>query len=164
MEPNDMLTVAYPSKGRSFTFPKRYAEGDTLDANEANALNGLLCENIRNNFAKHADNEAGLSDEELNAKFAEYAENYDFAGRRQSTKAPVDPVAKEAHKIAAAKIDAALRAKGTSRKNLAEGKFEGLVAELIAKYPAITEEAQRRVESAKAIGTDSLAELLADAT
>lgn len=155
------LTVAYPSKGKSFTVPRRYEEGHTLSTEEANALNGLLTENIRNNFSKTLEKmiSDGKTDEEINAAFAAYAEGYAFAGRR-STRAPVDPVQREAEKIATAKLDEALRKMGKSRKNLADGVFDKHVTELASKQE-IQDEAKRRVETTKAIATDSLTDLLA---
>ena len=42
------ITIA----GHAFQAPIKYAEGDTLEANEAGALNQTYHENLRNNFAK----------------------------------------------------------------------------------------------------------------
>ena len=42
-------------QGLSFACPQPYAEGQTLSEKEAGALNQLLIENVRNNFANDVD-------------------------------------------------------------------------------------------------------------
>jgi hypothetical protein len=152
------LTIGFPSKGVSFTVPARYFEGHTLSANEAKALNGLLAENLRNNFSKRleAGLEAGKSQGELQDEFSAYTEQYTFASGIRAARVVADPVEREARKIASQKIEEALRSKGKAKKDLAEGIFDKLVGQLIASDPRISEEARRRVEATQSIGSEAL--------
>ena len=153
-----------------------YAEGHVLTAPEAQALNQTRAENVRNNAASRVrkareelnkllkelgepelDEKAELPNEVLEKLIQDiqtYDESYTFASR--GTRQPIDPVAREAHKIAAASIRAALSAKGIDLKTLPEGKLEELVQSLLAKRPEITEEAARRIAAAKAVGEETL--------
>jgi len=163
-----LVNVAQPHK-----------EGDVLSAAHAQALNQTRSENIRNNAAnwiirqRKTLNDAravqglpALADDatlpdEVIADFykwaAEYDASYDFSVKR--TRQPVDPVAREAHKIASAKVREALASKKIDLKELPDGKFEFLVKTLLEKQPAIREIAERRVAEAKAIGSATLADL-----
>lgn len=152
-------------QGLQFTVPKPFAEGHVCSAAEASALNQTFAENIRNNVAgkirakleaankdKPAEEHitaAGLDLNELAAMVAEYANSYSFAQR--TARAPVDPVAHEAHKIAKSKLLEAMRAKNIDPKSLSAERMEANIQALIAKYPAITEEAQRRVAASRDI-------------
>jgi hypothetical protein len=150
-----------------------YAEGYTVNAEEAAALNQTKRENLRNNFAKTvatAQEKAKaegreLSDEEksaLVASFSEYAASYTFAAKREP-KAPIDPVQREAHKIATSMVTEALVKKGKKKSTLAEGQFDKLVDEIIAKnINGVVDEAKRRVESTKAVAGEALGDLLGD--
>ncbi len=141
-----------------FRIPSPYHDGYTINAAEAAALNQTYAENLRNNFAKSVKQakEAGAEVDvaELQAQLTAYAETYEFQGRRRSVATPVDPVGKEAHKIAKSMVTEALQKKGIKIKDLPEGKLESLIEDLLAKNPAIREEAERRVEATKAATVD----------
>jgi hypothetical protein len=148
----------------AFSAPAPYADGDTINTAEAGALNQTLGENLRNNFRKKvADakekaggtlDEAGIA--ALQAAFAEYAKDYEFAGKR-GTRMPVDPVEKEATKIAREKIREALKTKNVDLKTLAEGAFDKLVADLLARKPEYREIAAARIAQMQALAADILA-------
>lgn len=142
-------------QGTTFIAPEPFTEGHTLNANEAAALNQLLHENLRNNFAgkvKAAIEEAGGSVENidgaaLQAEFDEYAKGYEFGIRRSGPRVPLDPVAREAQKIAKGLIAKKLKANKVKLDDLPEGKLEALVAAVLAANPAIIETARARVEA-----------------
>lgn len=128
------ITIA----GHPFQAPIKYAEGDTLEANEAGALNQTYHENLRNNFAKRvqeAKDAAGEGNplsqdviDKLYAEFAEYAAAYEF-GVRGGGGGPRDPVQTEAMSLAREAIRAALKMKG---KKLT-GKNPDVTAEQITE-------------------------------
>lgn len=173
-------TAAAPStitiQGLNFAVPTPYAEGHTLTAPEANALNNLLGENLRNNFAaqikkilepKDAPKRevAQLTAEELaklQTDFAAYAAEYKLSGKR-SAKAPVDPVEREAVKIAREQIDTALRNKKIDKKSLAEGAYDNYVQQLLAQNPAIRDEARAYIARLQTIGSSALDSILPSA-
>lgn len=149
--------------------PAPYAEGHVVSAGEAAALNQVYGENLRNNFAKRvkkakddwAAEHAGeplpehiIND--LQAQFTKYAEEYEFHGKRRSTRAPTDPIAKEAFKLAKAAILEKLREKNIATKDLADGQLAEWTEQLLAKEPGFREEAKRRVEASKAIASTAL--------
>lgn len=127
------ITIA----GYQFAAPMKYAEGDTLEANEASALNQTYHENLRNNFAKRvqeAKDAAGEGNEltsdvmeKLKTEFTEYANTYEF-GVRGGGGGPRDPVRTEAMSLAREAIRSALKAKG---KKLT-GKNPDVTAEQIS--------------------------------
>lgn len=140
-------------QGFTFTIPAPYAAGEvTLSEAEAATLNQTYAENIRNNFAKKvkAANEAGAADPtELQAALDEYAASYTFNGPRRSIAVPVDPVLREATKIARSMITEALQRKAIKIKDLPEGKLDILISNLLEKNSDIHAEARRRVEATK---------------
>lgn len=162
-------------QGVTFSVAPRYAEGHQLTAHEATALNGLLGENLRNNFSTtvkklveaqpkdEAGNPVPLSDEQitaLRAQFAEYASSYAFSGAR-ATRAPVDPVEREARKMARVIITNALKGKSIDPKTLADGKMDELIDAVLAKQPAIRARAKEYVDSLAKLSTDALGDLAA---
>lgn len=151
--------------GHTFSVPVPYAEGHTINAAEAHTLNQTRVENVRNNlnarFAKavkeHGENIPAEHLEPLLAEGQAYAHEYTFNGAsRLGPRASLNPVEAAAHKIAKDLIAAHLRQKKTAIKDLPEGKLEELVKYLLEKRPDITEEAQRRVDAAKSLGTQLL--------
>ena len=148
-------------QGLQFVAPARYAEGHVLTLSEARQLQQTYHEALRNNFAsqvkkalKEADAEetSALSEsaiDDLTSRFATYAEEFEFAQRSGVTRTPVDPIEREAIKIAKPLILDALKKKNIDPKSLEEGVLDQLIASAIAKRPDITEEATRRVTAAK---------------
>lgn len=146
-----------------------YAAGHVLNAAEAATLNQTRIENLRNNFAstikakiaeigKETPPREELSEEEkseLQAQFAEYEASYEFQGKR-STRTPVDPVKREATKMAREAITAALKEKNLTPSQLVEGKMDELIGQYLEKNPQVTEEAKRRVETVKSLAGDAL--------
>jgi hypothetical protein len=151
-------------QGYDFTIPAPYGEGHTLTANEASALNQLYAENVRNNSAsrikaaKEAAEKAGTEfsldtsmvgegDDAvtLRASIEEYAANYEFGARRTSTKEPVDPVQREAFRIAKEVVSKQLSDKGIKQKDLADGVYDSHV-ESVSKLDKVQRLAAKRVK------------------
>lgn len=186
-EPVATLTI----QGIHFTAPTPFAEGHVCSLEESRALNQTFGENLRNNFASvvrdakvkaatdagtitaespKADVDAAVSNVTLDdttvaalkEKFAAYSAEYKFTAKRQS-RAPVDPVEREAFKLAKAAVETKLREKNIDKKALKEGQLESLVTSLLAKVPDYREEAKRRVEAMKSTANTALDDLFADA-
>lgn len=136
MATNDRkITIA----GQLFDVTDVYAEGHTINAMEAKALNQTRAENLRNNFASEVKKVQGeretLTAEEvtaLQAKLNEYAKSYEFfVGGGRVT----DPVEREAKRIATELVDAKIASKGTSKAKYIEAqgkdKYDALIAKLM---------------------------------
>lgn len=155
-----------------FSCPRPYAEGMTLTAGEAQALNQTFAENIRNNTAalvkqrnelqEKADRGEDVNgskvktDEELKEEFEEYATTYQFGVRSaRGVTVSANPVEREARRIAMEQIKNALKAKNISIKSVDDEKMEALVSQLAGQEAVLTE-ARRRVESIKDVSLDAL--------
>jgi hypothetical protein len=146
-------TTPISVQGITFQAPAPYVAGHVLDAHEAQALNALLAENLRNNWARRlkgrdlgpltqlrftAETKAAFV-EELRNEFAAYAASYRLG---HATRAERDPVAREAQKIAHALVREAVNAKGATPT---PDEFQRRVS-LVAALPKVRAEAQRRVD------------------
>lgn len=167
-------------QGLGFIVPQPFAEGHVLTAGEASALNQTFAENLRNNFASEVkeakdkwkvdqgnDPKAEgfdkievpldqLDKDTLQEKFDAYAAEYEFGVRRSGTRVIVDPVEREAYKIAEKRIKDALKAKNIKLDSVPKEKMEEYVEGVLAKYPEIRDEAKRRHEAVKNIALDEV--------
>jgi hypothetical protein len=154
-------------QGLTFPCPQPYVEGHVLTSNEASALNQTFAENVRNNCAGRvkanqklqAEGAEGTkTDEELLAEFEAYANSYEFGQRRVSAgvrEDRMDPVEREARKIARDRVVVKLREKGFTLKSVSQERMEELVSTLSAKED-IRKEAERRVKQLTKISLDEL--------
>lgn len=142
--PTQTVTI----QGFEFSIPARYVEGHVLNANEASAMNQLFAENVRNNAAskiKKAKAEAEAAGTEfsldadrgdeagsLRQEIQEYAETYEFGARVARASEPVDPIQKEAYRIATDLVLGKLRDANVKKKDLADGVFDETVAKIQA--------------------------------
>jgi hypothetical protein len=144
-----MQTTQITIQKQLFTVPQPYVEGHTLSAVEASVLNQTFAENLRNNFAaqmKRALEETppkDLTQTDLDA----YAANYKFGVRGGGPRAFVDPVAREATKLAEATIRAAIKRKkekdsSFDPKSISDENFDELVQSLLAQDSTIMEQAK----------------------
>lgn len=159
-------------QGFDFTIPAPYSEGAVLTANEASALNQLYAENVRNNSAsriksaKEVAEKAGVEfsldttlvgegDDAvtLRASIEDYAANYEFGARRTSSKEPVDPIQREAFRIAKEVVGGQLAAKSIKIKDLAEGVYDQHI-ESVAKMEKVQKLAAKRVKEREALAND----------
>lgn len=164
-------------QGLTFSYPKPYVAGDhALTEGEAHTLNQTLGENLRNNYAATIrrkieeyrkannlpeDQEIGadvLDKEELDSEFETLANEYEFGVRSGGggTRAPADPVGKEAHKIALAKVKDALKKKNVDLTTVSKDQMSAWVKQALERYPTIVEEARRRVEAASSLAVEGL--------
>lgn len=151
--PTTVITIA----GQSFTAPQPYAEGHSLTANEAAALNQTYAENLRNNFASKVKEavEAGSFDLELfQSRFEEYANEYEFGVRTGGGRSG-DAVMVEAMKIARESVRAALVKKGFKLADVPASKVSELAKGALARGDEKAQEiialARTRVEALKDI-------------
>lgn len=164
-------------QGLEFEAPQPYKAGaHELTAGEASALNQTLAENLRNNFAPRIkaamaeyrkanslaeDAEvpvANLDQDALSEAFAKYADEYEFGVRTAGgTRTPSDPVEREAQRIARDKVKAALNAKSIKLDSVPKEKMAEYIKQVLEKYPAIREEAKRRVDTAASVAVEDLA-------
>lgn len=146
-----------------FQAPAPYVEGHQCNAIEASVLNQTLAENLRNNFSKTVkkqkekagDRELTEPEQEaLRQIFADYCKDYRFA-LRTGPKIPIDPIGKEALKIATSLVKEALAKKGKKPSDLVDGLFDKHVSK-VAAYPNVVAEAKRRVEATRAVANEAL--------
>lgn len=156
--PRNEVTI----QAQVFTVPAVYNEGHTLNANEAGALNQLLVENVRNNFAGKMKAEAEKPEGERKTYTQEdldaYVASYEFGVRRSgggAGESRLPPEEREARKIAREKVVEALKAKGIKVNSLSAEKMEEFVSK-IAKTEDVVREANRRVKSAAKISLEEL--------
>lgn len=140
-------------QGATFSVPTPYAEGHTLTANEANALNQVLTENLRNNFANKVkaaletvdgavDN---LNMDELQAALDAYSKDYEFGVRKIGARSGTTALEKEAMSIARRIIKKKLAATKTT---LDEETMDRYVLEA-SKTEKILEMAKKSLEIKK---------------
>jgi len=139
----------------TYTLADRYAEGHALSANEAAALNGLLGENLRNNFASTVkkavgEDEAGTPPSQ--EEFDTFAAAYSFGVRRAGVRTG-DPVAREAKRIATDKVEAAIRAKYGKLDAVSKESKDKTIADLAAREDIVAL-AKSNLEAAASIADD----------
>lgn len=165
---SDLKTITI--HGEAFEVPAPYQAGHTVSEIEASVLNQVRAENIANNFrakirAALDSDDPGNAVGELRDEFTEYAAAYEFTAagvRRAAT--PVDPVAKEAMKIARQIVVAKIKEdKGMTLKKYLESdpKHQELFdanVEKVAENAKVVALAKKRVKEAAEIASIELAE------
>lgn len=165
------ITIA----GVCLSVPAPFLEGHVCRANEAAVMNQTYAENIRNNFAtkvkaavvnseEQIDPETGevtpgvpVDLEILQMELDEYILSYDFGVRRSgSVRAPVDPIEREAMKIATMKVKEALRKQGHKIGDIPVEKIRELAAGALEQYPQIREHAKQIVALTAAAAEDTM--------
>lgn len=148
-------------QGLQFSVPQPFAEGYTLRANDANALNQTYAENLRNNFATEvkkaiadATDEAPVDLTALQAALDEYELNYDFGVRRAGGSLPADPVAREALKLAEEAVKASLRKQQYKLTDVGAAKIRELAENAVKEHPAFTERAKEIVAVKQSVALD----------
>ncbi len=141
----------------AFKIPQPFLEGHKCTGNEAAALNQILVENTRNNFAKRVKTavengtmDAGAMQKELDA----YLTSYEFGIRRGG--GPSDPVGKEANSLAKQIIQNALRKKGFKLADVTSDRMKELVSAALEKNPDIRKEAESRVKRREKLGGEEI--------
>lgn len=138
-----MSTKTVTIHGEKFEFATPYAAGHVLTEAEAKHLNQTRIENVRNNVAKAVKEAIDAGDpaklDEVRGKVSAYDSEYTFtltgAGAPRQT---LDPVEKEARKLAIEYVKAKLAEKGRTIKQVPEGLSEDeWKAKLEANYEAV---------------------------
>jgi hypothetical protein len=151
--------------GVAVSVAQPYKEGHVLTALEATKLNQTLADSIRTSLMSKlkrlvdAAQNAGAEFDAVgvSAEFQEYADNYEFSER--GTKAVVDPIEAEAHKLAKQQVFAAIRNRGGKPKDYSDGQIAEYVEKVLAHKPEIREEAARRINSTRQLAGDLLSDL-----
>ena len=137
----------------SFELPDLYAEGHTITAVEANALNQLRRENIRNNLRARVKSakESDTSDADINKMIEDYASSYEFNMASGRSSRPVDPVERKALSIARTLVVAKLKEQGRQVKGLNDEQKEAFNAKIaeVAQMEQVVAEAKKQVNAEK---------------
>jgi hypothetical protein len=148
------ITIA----GKSFSIEPRYAEGHTLTANEASALNQTYFENLRNNFATKAKEGADQ------ASFNEYVAAYQFGVR--SAGGSRDPIEAEAMDLARESVRDAIKRSGKKISDYTAAAISAAAEKLLAKPDKgaeLRELARQRVEQMRSAASNEVdSDLLGD--
>lgn len=150
-------------QGIKLSVPQPYEEGHPLTDAEAQALNQVLAENLRNNFAsgiRKAKDEAEKAGQDyqpdaeaLQTEMDAYVAEYEFGAKRGggTSTAHLDPVEKEMRALARNAIKTAIQAKGIRIKDVPKEKLEELVEGYQASnYETLHKNASVIVESREA--------------
>jgi len=160
MSDKKQITIA----GHTFEVATPFAEGHVCSEAEARALNQTRCENIRNNMAKvvkDATDEGGqlANAEEIAFKVSEYDNEYAFTiGNTGAGRATMDPIEKEARKIARELITTALKTAGRKVSDIDKEKLATAIA-LKAEDETIVKLAKKRIADRGKNAEDALAGL-----
>lgn len=150
-----MNTSSVTIAGKSFPLRNPFEAGMVLTEGQANALNQLRHENVRNNSAKMVKEWTG-DEAELFAKVDAYDEVYEFNVRVAGEgREPRDPILAEAKSLAKAAIKAKLDA--ANQKATAE-QINAAVEALLAhpeKGPQFRQVAEQRVAERKKLAAEA---------
>ena len=140
-----------------FAVPQPFVTGHVCTENESAALNQILVENTRNNFAKRvktAQENGTFNQADMQAELDKYLAGYEFGIRRGG--GPTDPVGKEATSLAKGLIKDALRKKGFKLSDLSSKRLNELAVEALDKNPDIRKEAESRVKRRQKLGDSEM--------
>jgi hypothetical protein len=151
--PRKQATVA----GVAAMIPVPFVAGHSITEGEANALNQILIENVRNNVTARAKAAKEKNAEfDVQASINEYVPAYEFGARSVAFRI-TDPVEKLINQFAKDKVSAALRAKNIKLSSVPADKMAELVENYATKYgPQLRTLAEARVQEEASL---ALAEL-----
>lgn len=155
-------------KQHAFSVRQVYSEGTVLTKAEAQALNGLRAENIRNNVFKFVAEALGTAQQgqvlpaevqkELQEKITEYDLKYQFPLRSEPR--GQSPIEVEVLIVATERVEAAIRQRGTYELVVVNrAMYEDMLALALAD-PAVQEEARKRIALANQAAARALEDLL----
>lgn len=149
--------------GRHFNLEPRYVAGPTeLTEGEARALNQLLKENIRNNFAAQLKilESTGANNDTINQAFVTYSDQYKFSDRA-SERAPADKLSQMVRSMATDIIKVACEKNGVKYKDIPEETLQAaLEAVLSTQGATLRAEAERRLATVSNISATILDQTL----
>jgi hypothetical protein len=160
--------MAKTINGMEFEISAPYAEGHTVNAIEARVLNQTRAENIGNNArAKIKEmQDAGQSEDEIREYVAGIDANYVFTAAGVSAARKLDPVEREANKIARELLKAHLAADGRKLTVAPEGltadEWDDKVSAEVERIAGLDEvlAAAKKAVAAKQKQADQLASAL----
>jgi hypothetical protein len=136
-------------KGVRLAVPTPYAEGDSLNINEASTLNQTYIENIRNNLSGHvaaAIEEAGgvdkLDQKAVQKLVDDYCAEYKFGEKKGGGFRSADPVEAAGMELARGLVRDAIVAKGIKLKDVPAAKVTELARAALEQKPEILERAK----------------------
>lgn len=140
--------------GKEFSVPQPFTKGYALSDNEASALNQLVIENTRNNFAgriKRAteDKKPQPTQADLDA----YLADYNFGERRATTG---DPVEREAIALSEGHVRKAIVKAGKKLADYSAKDIRAKALDTLAKNPKLRDQAAAIVKQREAIGGSAL--------
>lgn len=125
-----------------YSIPQPFTEGHICTQNEANALNQLLAENCRNNFAERVKKAEDVKPSQ--EEFDKYVAGYEFGIRSVASS---DPVEKEMRKIVEANLATWLAGKGLSKSKMPKEEYENTVETVMQNnYEMLHEQASKIIE------------------
>ena len=149
--PRQEYTVA----GHAVTIPAPFAEGHVCTAAEARALNQTLAENVRNNVSRQIADTATV--ESVQHSINEYVAKYEFGVRSGGGGGrTVDPVEREALRLATEAVRTALRKKGINLKDVAQADISARAKQAVQNMPQFRAEAKKNVDRQNKLAADEL--------
>lgn len=168
-----MTTKTTIISGQSFEIMTPYAAGHTLTEVEAKVLNQTRVENVRNNVAKAVKEAYDSGDaqkiDEVRAQVAVYDAEYVFSaggGRGEGATVRLDPIEREARKLAKSILANELAKRGLKFATPPEGtseedwkaKMEANLSK-IAGTPEVLKAAEKAVKQAQKMRDEAAVEL-----
>lgn len=154
------LSQTYVEALRNNFAPKIKKVLNEKEAKVLAALNADRAEGEKLEALPEGTEVPGLSADEvetLQTEFAQYAADFEFANRT-GVRAAVDPVEREALKIAKSTLNAYLTSKGIDKKSISDEKMDAMLSQIAAKAD-VRALAQKRVEEMRSVGEDLLSDL-----
>ena len=148
--PREDITI----QGETFSCPVPFAEGHVCTLHEANALNQLTKENVRNNFAPRvkAGKENSTDPAQIASDFEAYVVGYEFGERKGG--GSKDPVHTEAMNLARILVKKALVKAGKAVKDVGAKEITRLAEEAIEKNSWIVDRARETVAARQLEGAE----------
>lgn len=159
-------------QGVTLRVPAPYQGGHVMTQGEADAMNQLFAENLRNSFSKRIKtaldaNDGKLLSPEALADFQvqmdTYASKYSFDNTsRQRAPRVVDPVERKLLKMAEQAVVVMLNSKGYQKSQISKENFQSLVETVVKTHPGLREDAARAVELESHIAQNVIASIGGD--
>jgi hypothetical protein len=157
IEGADKQTIT--GKGYELNVPAPFTEGHELRQVEADQLNQVYAENIRNNITgkikRHYEQHNEYpSAEQVQQWVDEYVPTYDF-GRQGSGGPKMSPVERQALSLARDAVKKKIRQREDLDLNsYSKEDIEGFAKQAIEQYPELTERAKQIVEAKQGASSD----------
>lgn len=147
MSAKEEITIA----GTIFQVPNPYEAGHQVSAGEADALNQVFHENIRNNLAKSAK-DGTLTQDAVDA----YADKYEFGVRTGGGGGTRDPVRSRAMDIAREKVKSGLAKAGKKIGDFSAKQISEAAAKALEAHPEWTNLAKQQYEAEQSLAESTL--------